>query len=62
MFDVLLLLGLCLVGAGVLWVMAQAIILGGGLLEQGLEWLVSGRRQGAKLLWPWNDAEPHEEG
>jgi hypothetical protein len=59
MVDVLLLLAVSIVGAGVLWVIAQAIILGGGLLEQALEWFVSDRQQDAKLLWPWSDTDPH---
>ena len=44
MLNLLLLLGLIVVGTGALWLIAQAIILGGGLLERAREWFVSGRR------------------
>ena len=45
MLNLLLLLGLIVVGTGALWLIVQAIILGGGLLEQMLEWFVYGKRQ-----------------
>lgn len=43
MLDLVLLLGLIIVGTCVLWLVAKAMILGGGLLEQALEWLVYGK-------------------
>ena len=46
MLDVLLLLGLIVVGTGVLWMVAEVCILGGGLLEQFLEWFIFGRQPG----------------
>lgn len=53
MLDVVLLLAVSIVGAGVLWVIAQAIILGGGLLEQALERFIYGRPPGSRWHWPW---------
>ena len=40
-----------------LWLVAQVIILGGGLLEQALEWFVDGKRQEAELRWPWDETD-----
>lgn len=57
MLNLVLLLGLSIVGVGALWLVAQAIILGGGLLEQALEWVVYGKRQDAKLRWPWDKTD-----
>ncbi len=45
MLNGLLVLGLIVVGAGVFWLVAKALMLGGGLLEQVPEWFVYGRRQ-----------------
>jgi hypothetical protein len=44
MLDGLLLLGMIAGGTVALWLVAKALILGGGLLEQLLEWFVFGRR------------------
>lgn len=43
-----------------LWLVAQAIILGGGLLGQALEWLVHGKRQDVTLRWPWDETDQLE--
>lgn len=43
MLDLLLLIGLIVVGTVALWLVAKALILGGGLLEQALEWFVYGQ-------------------
>lgn len=45
MLDVVLWLGLIVVGTGALWLVAKALIFGGGLLEQVLEWFVYGKHQ-----------------
>ena len=60
MLDLVFLLGLLVVGTGVLWLVAKALILGGGLLEQALEWLVYGKRQDATLSWPWDETDQPE--
>ena len=57
MLDLVLLLGLSVVGACALRPVAQAIILGGGLLEQMLEWFVYSRPQDATLSWPWDETD-----
>lgn len=57
MLDLVLLLGLSVVGACALWLVAQAIILDDGLLEQALEWFVDGTRQDATLSWPWEEPD-----
>ena len=45
MLNLLLLLGLLVGGTGALWLVAKALILGGGRLARALEWFVYGRRQ-----------------
>lgn len=60
MLDVLL-LALVVVGTAALGGIAWLIMLGGGLTEQLLEWFIYGRH-GAKLLWPWDETNPDEEG
>lgn len=45
MLDLVLWLGLIVVGTGVLWLVAKALLFGGGRLAQVLEWFVYGKRQ-----------------
>jgi hypothetical protein len=59
--DGLLLLALIVVGTAALGGIAWLIMFAGGLAEQMLEWLAYGRHR-AKLLWPWDETDPDEEG